>query len=408
MSMYFGLLKVPLRRIFGMACFAGHQVFALIIPFNLICCWMKKAEDGGQKKRYGSLMDKKLTYRDAGVDIDAADKFVQQIKTLVKPTFRREVIGGIGGFGSLFALNTQKYREPVLVSSTDGVGTKLRIATMMGRHDTVGIDLVAMCVNDIVVMGAEPLFMLDYISIGKVDTKILTALVSGMVAGCKEADCALVGGETAEMPSFYKPGEYDLAGFVVGVVDREKVIDGTSIKRGDRIIGIASNGIHSNGLSLARKVVFDKMRMNPHDVVRELGCSIGEELLRPTKIYVRTVMNLLRDFTINGIAHITGGGLIDNIARIIPKGLAATICKGCWKIPPVFSFLKECGGIKDEEMLRTFNNGIGMVLIVSPDDEEEIHLRLKALEQKAVTIGEIERRDRGRRSVLFTDPRASQ
>lgn len=353
-------------------------------------------------------MDKKLTYRDAGVDIDAADRFVQQIKTMVKPTFRHEVIGGIGGFGSLFALNTQKYKEPVLVSSTDGVGTKLRIASMMGRHDTVGIDLVAMCVNDIVVMGAEPLFMLDYISIGKVDTKLLTELMNGMVAGCTEADCALIGGETAEMPSFYKPGEYDLAGFVVGVVDREKVIDGTSIKRGDRIIGIASSGIHSNGLSLARKVVFEKMRMQPDDVVRELGCSIGEELLRPTKIYVRTVMNLLRDFTINGIAHITGGGLVDNIARIIPKGLAANICKGCWKIPPIFTFLKEHGGIKDEEMLRTFNNGIGMVLIVNHDDEEEIHLRLKALDQKAVTIGEIEKRDRGRKSVLFTDPAASR
>lgn len=349
-------------------------------------------------------MDKQLTYRDAGVDIDAADRFVQQIKTMAKTTFRHEVISDIGGFGSLFAINTQKYKEPVLVSSTDGVGTKLRIASMMGKHDTVGIDLVAMCVNDIIVMGAEPLFMLDYISIGKVDTKILTDLVKGMVEGCKEADCALVGGETAEMPSFYKAGEYDLAGFVVGVVERDKIIDGTAIKRGDRIVGIASSGIHSNGLSLARKVVFEKMGMRPDDMVEELGCTIGEELLRPTKIYVRTIMNLLRDFRINGIAHITGGGLVDNIARILPKGLTANICKGCWKVPPIFTFLKEHGGISDAEMLRTFNNGIGMVLIVSPEDEEEILLRLKALDQKAVTIGEIEKKERGKKSVMFTDP----
>ncbi|MCX8044099.1 MAG: phosphoribosylformylglycinamidine cyclo-ligase [Desulfobacterota bacterium] len=353
-------------------------------------------------------IEKNLSYKDAGVDIDAADKFVQQIKTIVKPTFRHEVISDIGGFGGLFAINTQKYKEPVLVSSTDGVGTKLRIASMMGKHDTVGIDLVAMCVNDIIVMGAEPLFMLDYISIGKVDPSLLTALVSGMVKGCQEADCALIGGETAEMPSFYKPGEYDLAGFAVGVVEREKIIDGTAIKRGDRIIGIASNGIHSNGLSLARKVVFDEMGMKPDDMVEELGCTIGEELLRPTKIYVRTVMNLLRDFTINGIAHITGGGLVDNIARIIPKGLAAHICLGCWKIPPIFTFLKENGGISTSEMLRTFNNGIGMVLIVSPENEEEILLRLKALDQRAVTIGEIEKRERGKKSVVFTDPTASQ
>jgi len=353
-------------------------------------------------------MDKKLTYKDAGVDIDTADKFVQKIKDLVKPTLRHEVVGGIGGFGSLFALNTQKYREPLLVSSTDGVGTKLRIASMMDKHDTAGIDLVAMCVNDIIVMGAEPLFMLDYISIGKIDTTILTEVMSGIVAGCTEADCALVGGETAEMPSFYKPGEYDLAGFAVGVVEREKVIDGTAIKRGDRIIGIASNGIHSNGLSLARKIVFEKLGLQPDTMVEELGCTIGEELLRPTRIYVRTIMNLLRDFTINGIAHITGGGLVDNISRILPQGLTANICKGCWQVPPIFTLLKKYGNISDEEMLRTFNNGIGMVLMVNPDDEEEILLRLKALQEKAMTIGEIEARDRRKKSVVFTVPGASQ
>jgi len=210
------------------------------------------------------------------------------------------------------------------------------------------------------------------------------------------------------MPSFYKPGEYDLAGFVVGVVDRDKVIDGSSIKRGDRIIGISSSGIHSNGLSLARKVAFDKMRLKPDAFIKEFGCTIGEELLRPTKIYVRTVMNLMRDFTLNGIAHITGGGLVDNISRIIPKGLTANICKGCWKVPPIFNFLKENGGISDDEMLRTFNSGIGMVLIISADDEEEVHLRLKALQQKAVTIGEIESRERRKKSVMFTVPGGSR
>jgi phosphoribosylformylglycinamidine cyclo-ligase len=347
-------------------------------------------------------MEKKITYKDAGVDITAADKFVQTLKTLVKPTFRREVLSGIGGFGSLFTLNTQKYKDPVLVSSTDGVGTKLRIAFMMNQHDTVGIDLVAMCVNDIIVMGAEPLFMLDYISMGKIDNKILIDLVSGMVTGCKDADCSLVGGETAEMPSFYKAGEYDLAGFVVGVVEKDKIIDGSSIKVGDKIIGIAASGIHSNGLSLARKIVFDELRMKPDDYVKQLGCTIGEELLKPTRIYVKTIVNLLRDFEIKGIAHITGGGLIDNISRILPKGCMATICKGCWNIPPIFTFLQEEGGIDDEEMHRTFNNGIGMVLMIRSEDEEDVLLRLKGLHQEACTIGVIESKERRKKSVTIT------
>lgn len=351
-------------------------------------------------------MEKKVTYKDAGVDITAADKFVQSLKTLVKPTFRREVLSGIGGFGSLFTLNTQKYKEPVLVSSTDGVGTKLRISSMLNKHDTVGIDLVAMCVNDIIVMGAEPLFMLDYISMGKIDNKILVDLVSGMVTGCKEADCSLVGGETAEMPSFYKAGEYDLAGFVVGVVEKDKIIDGSSIKVGDKIIGIASSGIHSNGLSLARKIVFDVLRMKADNYVKELGCTIGEELLKPTRIYVKTIINLLRDFEIKGIAHITGGGLIDNISRILPKGCMATICKGCWTVPPIFTFLQEKGGIDDEEMHRTFNNGIGMVLMIRAEDEEDVLLRLKGLRQEACTIGEIESKERRKKSVTFTHPEA--
>jgi phosphoribosylformylglycinamidine cyclo-ligase len=350
-------------------------------------------------------MDKKITYKDAGVDIHKADKFVHALKSLVKPTIRPEVLSDIGGFGSLFALNVQKYTSPVLVASTDGVGTKLRVAFMMNKHNTVGIDLVAMCVNDILVLGAEPLFLLDYISMGSIDQMVLQDIITGIVAGCREASCSLVGGETAEMPSFYGEGEYDIAGFVVGVVEKEKIIDGSSITVGDRIIGIASSGIHSNGLSLARKVMFEKLAMKPDDYHKDLGCTIGEELLRPTRIYVKTVLNLLRDFQIHGIAHITGGGLIDNIARILPKQCMANIHVGCWEIPPVFELIRSKVQIDDEEMFRTFNNGIGMVLIVPQGDEEEILLRLKALDEKAYVIGEIESKDgRRKKPVTFTNP----
>jgi phosphoribosylformylglycinamidine cyclo-ligase len=347
-------------------------------------------------------MRKKLTYKDAGVDIDRADRFVESLKSIVKPTFRHEVLSGIGGFGSLFALNTTKYHNPILVASTDGVGTKLRIAFMMGKHDTIGIDLVAMCVNDVIVQGAEPLFMLDYCATGKIDTQVLEDVVKGMAAGCAEAGCALVGGETAEMPSFYADGEYDIAGFVVGVVDKEKVIDGTSIAVGDTIIGIGSSGIHSNGLSLARKVVFETLGMRPDEFISSLGCTVGEELLRPTRIYVKTIMNLIRDFSIHGIAHITGGGLIDNIARILPHGCRADITLGSWEVLPVFDFLKTGGGIDDQEMMRTFNNGVGMVLIAPAAEEEEILLRLKALQEKAYVIGSVVSTDRTRKRVSFT------
>ncbi len=349
-------------------------------------------------------MDKKITYKDAGVDINAANKFVKSLKTLVKPSMRPEVVSDIGGFGSFFALHNEKYNAPVLVSSTDGVGTKLRIAFMMNKHDTIGIDLVAMCVNDIVVQGAEPLFMLDYISIGKFDEDILTDLVKGIVVGCRQAGCSLVGGETAEMPSFYKDGDYDVAGFVVGVVEKDNIIDGSSITVCDKIVGIASSGVHSNGLSLARKVIFDKKGMNPEDFLEELGCTVGEELLKPTKIYVKTILNLLRDFQIHGIAHITGGGLVDNISRILPKGCMANIHLGCWDVPPVFSLIQSEGGIDDEEMLKTFNNGIGMVLVVRQKDEEDVIQRLNALNEKAFVIGEIESKGTKRKcDVKFTD-----
>jgi phosphoribosylformylglycinamidine cyclo-ligase len=346
-------------------------------------------------------MDKKLTYKDAGVDIDAADKFVDSVKKIVKPTFRPEVISSIGGFGGMFALNKQKYDNPVLVSSTDGVGTKLKIASMINKHDTIGIDLVAMCANDIIVQGAEPLFLLDYISIGKINHQILEDVLKGIAEGCKQAGCSLIGGETAEMPSFYEDGVYDVAGFVVGVVDKEKVIDGSSITVGDKIIGIGSSGIHSNGFSLVRKVFFDHLKMKPEDYVDELGCTVGEELIKPTKIYVKTVLNIMRDFQINGIAHITGGGLLDNVVRVLPKECRANINMSSWDILPIFEYMKNKGNVDDEDMLRTFNNGIGMVLVVPAEDADEIMIRLKGLNEKAYIIGEIESKGR-KKNIQFT------
>jgi phosphoribosylformylglycinamidine cyclo-ligase len=334
-------------------------------------------------------MVKKISYKDAGVDIDEGNKFARSVKALVKPTFRPEVISEIGGFAGLFSLNTEKYRAPVLVSSTDGVGTKLRIATMMEKHDTVGIDLVAMCVNDIVVQGAEPLFLLDYIATGKIEQGVLLDVIKGIVSGCRESGCALIGGETAEMPSFYKEGEYDLAGFVVGVVDRENIIDGSDIAVGDRLIGISSSGLHSNGYSLVRKILFEKHRMKIGDYIKDLKKTLGEELITPTRIYAKTISNILRNFTIHGMSHITGGGLIDNIERILPPGCMAHIKTSSWEIPPIFSFLQEQGGFDQGEMLRTFNSGIGMVLLVAEEDADEIMLRLKGLKEKAMVIGEI-------------------
>ena len=334
-------------------------------------------------------MVKKTSYKDSGVDIDAGNEFARSVKALVRPTFRPEVISEIGGFAGLFSLNKEKYRAPVLVSSTDGVGTKLRIATMMNKHDTVGIDLVAMCVNDIVVQGAEPLFLLDYIATGKIQQSVLLDVIRGIVRGCKDSGCALIGGETAEMPSFYKEGEYDLAGFVVGVADREHIIDGSNIAVGDKLIGISSSGLHSNGFSLVRKILFEKHRMKIGDYVKDLKKTLGEELITPTRIYAKTISNVLRDFQIHGMSHITGGGLVDNIERILPRGCMALIKPRSWEIPPIFSFLQEQGGLEQDEMLRTFNNGIGMVLLVAADNADDIMLRLKGLKEKAFVIGEI-------------------
>ena len=338
-------------------------------------------------------MIKPLTYADAGVDINKADRFVDRIKEIAKPTFGSSVIGGIGGFGGLFSLKLQDISNPVLVSSTDGVGTKLKIAFMTDKHATIGIDLVAMCVNDVVVQGAKPLFFLDYLAMGALKTDTAVQIVKGIVDGCTEAGCALIGGETAEMPGFYHRNEYDLAGFAVGIVDNRKIIDGSEIKVGDRLVGIASSGLHSNGFSLVRKICFDLLRLNVNDTVPELGSTLGDILLTPTKIYVKSVLRLAKDNPIHGLAHITGGGITGNIVRIIPESCGIIINKGSWKIPPVFEFLKESGNVSDEEMMRTFNNGIGMVAILPEENVRDAIERLNAMNESGFVIGEIVKRD---------------
>lgn len=335
------------------------------------------------------MSDSQVTYKDAGVDIAAGNSFVDLIKPLVKATSRPEVLADIGGFGGLFSLNSAKYKNPVLVSGTDGVGTKLKIAFMADRHDTVGIDLVAMCVNDIIVQGAEPLFFLDYLATGKLLPEKAAEIVKGIATGCKQAGCALIGGETAEMPGFYTDGEYDVAGFAVGVVDRDLIIDGSGISVGNRLIGIASSGLHSNGYSLVRKLVFDRLGLSIDSEFPGTGASVADTLLTPTRIYVRSILNLIKNFSINGIAHITGGGLLENIPRILPNGCQADIHLGSWNRPELFGILQEAGNIERNEMYRTFNMGIGMVIAVPDNQSEEVIDRLKGLGEQAWTIGEV-------------------
>jgi phosphoribosylformylglycinamidine cyclo-ligase len=329
------------------------------------------------------------TYKDAGVDIDAGNRFVRMIKPLVKATSRPEVLTDIGGFGGLFSLNAAKYKKPTLVASTDGVGTKLKLAFMTDKHDTVGIDLVAMCVNDIVVQGAEPLFFLDYLATGKLSPDKAAQIVKGIAEGCMQAGCALIGGETAEMPGMYGEGEYDLAGFTVGVVDNSRIIDGSSITVGDKIVGIGSSGLHSNGFSLARKVFFERMGLTVDSILPELGGPLGIELLTPTKIYVKTILNLLRDFQIKGMAHITGGGLIENVPRVLPRHCQAVIEKNSWPKQPIFELLRDGGNIVENEMYRTFNYGIGMAIVVSEAETDDIMVRLSGLKEQSYLIGEI-------------------
>ncbi len=338
-------------------------------------------------------MDDSLTYADAGVDIDRANKFVDTIKKLAKTTSRSGVMGEIGGFGGLFSLNLSNYKDPVLVSSTDGVGTKLKIAFMLDKHDTIGIDLVAMCVNDIVVQGAKPLFFLDYLAMGCLDDNKAAKIIEGIVNGCIEAKCALIGGETAEMPGMYGGGEYDLSGFSVGIVDNDKIIDGSEIRNNNKLIGIASSGIHSNGFSLVRKICFDRCKYDIDSVIDDLGKPLGEELLTPTRIYCSSVISLVRDLPIHGLAHITGGGIDENIIRIIPRACKVLIQRGSWEVPPVFQFLQKAGSISDTEMHRTFNNGIGMIAVVPEDSVQDVVDRLGAMGEKAFVIGEIASRE---------------
>lgn len=328
-----------------------------------------------------------ITYKDAGVDIDAGNLFVQKIKPYVKSTFRPEVLTHIGGFGGLFAL--KKYRKPVLVSGTDGVGTKLRIAFLMDRHDTVGIDLVAMCVNDIIVTGAEPLFFLDYFATGKLKPDKHADIVKGIAAGCRQAGCALIGGETAEMPSFYGEDEYDLAGFAVGIAEKDRIIDGSRIKSGDMIIGITSSGLHSNGYSLVRKTLLDTAGYSLDERLPELGRPLGEVLLTPTRIYAKTVRTLIRSFDIKGMAHITGGGITENLPRILPRGVKAVIHKGTWDIHPIFHLIKQKAGVDDNEMYRDFNMGIGMIMVVPPGQVSRLIKKAAGLKEKAYLIGEM-------------------
>ena len=329
------------------------------------------------------------TYRDAGVNIDAGNEFVRRITPLVRSTFRPEVLTDLGGFGGLFRFDAARYTEPVLVSGTDGVGTKLKIAFLLDKHDTVGIDLVAMCVNDVAVSGAEPLFFLDYFATGKLALSTAEAVVKGITEGCRQAGCALIGGETAEMPSFYPEGEYDLAGFAVGVVDRPKIIDGRAIRPGDVLIGLASTGLHSNGYSLARRVLLDDSKLSLYKAAGDMAQALGEVLLTPTRIYVRTLLELAKSGSIHGVAHITGGGLTENLPRIFPSGCRALIARKAWEIPPVFTLIQTLGRISDSEMFRVFNMGIGLVLVVPAGAAERIMAQVSTLGERPFRIGEI-------------------
>lgn len=331
-----------------------------------------------------------MDYKQAGVDVNAGYKSVELIREIAGSTFRKEVLSELGGFGAMFSLaKAREMEDPVLVSGTDGVGTKLKIAFLMDRHDTIGIDCVAMCVNDIVCSGAEPLFFLDYIACEKNYPEKISEIVKGIGEGCRQAGAALIGGETAEMPGFYQKHEYDIAGFTVGLVDRAGIIDGSTVVAGDALIGLSSNGLHSNGFSLVRKVLRPNEKNIKEEVV-SLGCSLGEELIRPTKIYVKTILEIKNKIEIKGISHITGGGLIENIPRILPKGLKAVIYKDSWPASKIFELIMKSGKVKEKDMYNTFNMGIGMVLIVDKSLVEQALSELLLLGETAFVIGEVE------------------
>ena len=331
-------------------------------------------------------MAKGMSYKDAGVNINEGNRAVSLMKDAVSSTWRPEVLTELGGFGGLFQLDVNKYQQPVLVSGTDGVGTKLKIAFAMDKHDTIGIDAVAMCVNDILVQGAEPLFFLDYVALGKLIPEQVADVVKGIAFGCKQAGCALIGGETAEMPGFYAKGEYDIAGFAVGVVDKEKIIDGQGIRSGDVIIGLSSSGLHSNGYSLARKVLLGENYENLKKYDEKLGTTLGEEMLKPTKIYVQEVLPLIEQQSVKGMAHITGGGLVENVPRVLPKNLKAEFNWGSWPVPAIFQLIQSQGNVPEAEMYRTFNMGIGFVLIAPQEEAEAI---ISQCSEDAYVIGKV-------------------
>ena len=338
------------------------------------------------------MPDKKkprLSYADAGVNIDAADEAMKQISTIVSRTFDENVLRDIGSFGAMYSFDTSGMDEPVLVSSVDGVGTKLKVAFLMGKHDTVGIDLVSHCVNDILVQGARPLFFLDYLAVGKLEPGVVVEIIRGIANGCRYAGCSLIGGETAEMPDLYTAGEYDLAGTIVGYVDKKKIVDGSSIAEGDVIIGLASSGLHTNGYSLARKICFDVAGLKVTDPMPGVGRSVGDALLEPHRSYAKVIQLIMKIVTVKGMAHITGGGLTDNLPRIIPEGLGAEIQLGSWEVPPLFAFLQNIGNVEDKEMLRTFNMGIGYTVVVAASEAEKAIETLALSGDNPTVIGKI-------------------
>ena len=348
---------------------------------------------------------KKITYKSSGVDIKAGDEAKKQIKKLARSTFTPGVLKGIGGFGGFFELKKNEYDQPVLLSSVDSVGTKLKVAFMTGRHDTVGEDIVNHCINDILVHGAKPLFFLDYIGIGKVVPRTVAEIVKGLSKACKKAGCALVGGETAELPDFYKIGEYDLAGCIVGVVEKKRIIDGSTIQPGDQIIGLKSNGLHTNGYTLARKVLFETAHFKVNDPIKELKTTIGDELLKVHRCYEPSVLPVLKKFRIKGMAHITGGGIQGNLCRVLPKNCDAQIQTDAWKVLPIFRFIQREGNVEEGEMFRVFNMGIGLVLVVSKDESRKISTRLSSSGETVYHIGEI---SRGKGRVLLQESKCSR
>lgn len=330
-----------------------------------------------------------LTYRDAGVDIDAAERTKRRIRELVRSTFGPEVLSDIGLFGGLFMPDLGGYEEPVLVASTDGVGTKLKVAFLAGRHDTVGVDLVHHCANDIAVQGARPIFFLDYLAMGEHREEVAVAVVEGVARGCRNVGCALLGGEMAELPEFYRPGEYDLAGTIVGIVDRKRILDGSKVRPGDVLLGLASDGLHTNGYSLARKVFFEVAGWDVDRYVPELGCTLGEELLRPHRSYVRPLLRLMDEVDVHALAHITGGGIPGNLARVLPDGCSAEVRLRSWEVPPVFRMIQEIGKVEEGEMLRTFNMGIGMVAVVGEEDVARARKVLESEGERAWEVGRV-------------------